>query len=255
MTWTPEKDEALCKQIIIMEPFRFRPRTKESGNAWSQVADDLKQIKSLNMNVDQRAFRERYKMLKSHFLQKMREEENGSGIAPPELTPVEAALEEIIEKEKEFEKKHTTEDSDKKEKVEKDRKTAEEMRQESLETFAETKKRKASNGEEEETEGAKFKKNRRSGTDTLAYLKDKSDQELVVKKKELEMQKQMQEEQLNEQRNMRQQQAGMIEAFSSMQQSMQRQLQQQTELQQQQQQQNNQFMMMMMQMMQNMKNS
>ena len=230
MTWTPEKDEALCKQIILMEPFRFRPRTKESGNAWSQVADDLKQIKSLNMNVDQRAVRERYKMLKSHFLQKMREEENGSGIAPPELTPVEAALEEIIEKEKEFEKKHTTEDSDKKEKVEKDRKTTEEMRQESLETFAETKKRKASNGEEEETEGAKFKKNRRSGTDTLAYLKDKSDQELEVKKKELEMQKQMQEEQLNEQRNMRQQQAGMIEAFSSMQQSMQRQLQQQTEL-------------------------
>ena len=55
MTWTPEKDEALCKQIILMEPFRFRPRTKESGNAWSQVADDLKQIKSLNMNVDQRA--------------------------------------------------------------------------------------------------------------------------------------------------------------------------------------------------------
>ena len=115
----------------------------------------------------------------------MREEENGSGIAPPELTPVEAALEEIIEIIKEFEKKHTTEDSNKKEKVEKDRKTAEEMRQESLETFAETKKRKASNGEEEETEGAKFKKNRRSGTDTLAYLKDKSDQELVVKKKEL----------------------------------------------------------------------
>ena len=86
MTWTPEKDEALCKQIILMEPFRFRPRTKESGNAWSQVADDLKQIKSLNMNVDQRAVRERYKILKSHFLQKMREEENGSGIAPPELS-------------------------------------------------------------------------------------------------------------------------------------------------------------------------
>ena len=114
MTCTSEKEEALCKQILLMEPFRFRPRTKESGNAWSQVAEDLKQIKSLNMNVDQRAVRDRYKILKSHFLQKMKEEENGSGIAPPELTPVEAALEEIIEKEKKFEKHYSNEDSGKK---------------------------------------------------------------------------------------------------------------------------------------------
>ena len=57
--------------------------------------------------------RYRYKILKSHFLQKMKEEENGSGIAPPELTPVEAALEKIIEKEKEFEKQYSNEDSGK----------------------------------------------------------------------------------------------------------------------------------------------
>ena len=100
MTWTSEKDEALCKEILLLEPFRFRPRTKESGTTWSQVAEDLRQIKSLNMTVDQRAVRDRYKILKSHFLQKMTEEEKGSGIAPPELTPVEAALEEIIEKKK-----------------------------------------------------------------------------------------------------------------------------------------------------------
>ena len=28
MTWTSEKDEALCKEILLLEPFRFRPRTK-----------------------------------------------------------------------------------------------------------------------------------------------------------------------------------------------------------------------------------
>ncbi|KAK2549130.1 hypothetical protein P5673_030504 [Acropora cervicornis] len=132
MTWTSEKDEALCEEI----PFRFQPRTKESGTTWSQVAGDLRQIKSLNMTVDQRAVQDPYKILKSHFLQKMTEEEKGSGIAPPELTPVEAALEEIIEKQ------CNSEDSDKKEKAEKDRKNGEEMCQESLETFAQTKKRK-----------------------------------------------------------------------------------------------------------------
>ena len=255
MTWTSEKDEALCKEILLLEPFRFRPRTKESGTAWSQVAEDLRQIKSLNMTVDQRAVRDRYKILKSHFLQRMREEEKGSGIAPPELTPVEAALEEIIEKEKEFEKQNNSEDSDKKEKAEKDRKNGEEMRQESLETFAQTKKRRLLNSEEDDMETPRVRKNRRSGTDTLAYLRERSDKEMEVKKEELQMKKKLQEEQLAEQRSMRQQQAHMVEAFSAMQQSMQRQLQQQTELQQQQQQQNNQLMMMMMQMIQNMKNN
>ena len=252
MTWTSEKDEALCKEILLLEPFRFRPRTKESGTTWSQVAEDLRQIKSLNMTVDQRAVRDRYKILKSHFLQKMTEEEKGSGIAPPELTPVEAALEEIIEKEKEFEKQCSSEDSDKKEKAEKDRKIGEEMRQESLETFAQTKKRKLLNSEEDDIETPKVGKNRRSGADTLAYLKEKSDKEMEVKKEELQIKKKLQEEQLMEQRSMRQQQAHMVEAFSAMQQSMQRQLQQQTELQQQQ---NSQLIMMMMQMIQNMKNN
>ena len=143
MTWTSEKDEALCKEILLLEPFRFRPRTKESGTTWSQVAEDLGQIKSLNMTVDQRAVRDRYKILKSHFLQKMTEEEKGSGIAPPELTPVEAALEEIIEKEKEFEKQCSSEDSDKKEKAQKDRKNGEEMRQDITRNLCSNEKKKA----------------------------------------------------------------------------------------------------------------
>ena len=117
------------------------------------------------------------------------------------------------------------------------------MRQESLETFAEL-----LNEEGDDTEAPKVRKNRRSGTDTLAYLKEKSDKEMESRKEELEMKKKLQEEQLMEQRSVRQQQAHMVEAFSAMEQSMQRQLQQQ-------QQQNNQFMMMMMQMIQNMKNN
>ena len=71
MTWTSEKDQALCKEIVLLEPFRFRPRTKESVTTWSQVVEDLKQIKLLNMTVDQRPVRDWYKILKSHFLQKM----------------------------------------------------------------------------------------------------------------------------------------------------------------------------------------
>ena len=51
-------------------------------------------------------------------------------------------------------------------------------------TFAETKK-KLRNEKEDDTEAPKVRKNRRSDTDTLAYLKEKSDKELESKEKEL----------------------------------------------------------------------
>ena len=162
------------------------------------------------------------------------------------MTPVEAALEEIIDKEKEFEKQYSSEDSDKKENAEKDRKNGEEMRQELLETFGQTKKRKLLNSEENDIETPKVRKNRQSGTDALAYLKEKSDKEMEVKKEELQIKKKLQQDQIMEQRSLRQQQAHMVEAFSAMQQSIQRQLLQQ---------QKNQLRVMMMQMIQNMKNN
>ena len=142
------------------------------------------------------------------------------------MTPVEAALEEIIDKEKEFEKQYSSEDSDKKENAGKDRKNGEEMRQELLETFGQTKKRKLLNSEENDIE-TKVRKNRQSGTDALAYLKEKSDKEMEVKKEELQIKKKLQQDQIMEQRSLRQQQAHMVKAFSAMQQSIQRQLLQQ----------------------------
>ena len=253
MTWTKEKDEALCKEILLIEPFRYRPRTKESGNAWSQVAEDLNQIKSLQMNVDQRAVRDRFKIIRSHFLHKMRDEESASGISP-EMTPVDEALDDIIEREKEFERQHTQEDGAKTAKAEKDRKTGEEMRQESLETFAETRKRKIENGEEDASEAPKVRKNRRSGADTLVYLKEKADQEMEYKKEELALKIKVHEAQVAEQKAMRQQQSETTEALANVQQALLKQIQQHAEAQQEQQQQNNQFMLMMMKMMQNMKN-
>ncbi|CAB3982780.1 Hypothetical predicted protein, partial [Paramuricea clavata] len=55
MIWTQEQDDALCKQILLIEPFRFRPRTNQSGSAWSKVSDELNKMASLQMKVDQRA--------------------------------------------------------------------------------------------------------------------------------------------------------------------------------------------------------
>ena len=76
------------------------------------------------------------------------------------------------------------------------------------------------NSKEDHIETPKVRTNRRSATDTLAYLKEKSEKEMEVKKEELRIKKKLQEEQLMEQRSMRQQQAHMVEAFSAMQMQM-----------------------------------
>ena len=117
---------------------------------------------SLQMKVDQRTLRDRFKIMKKKFQDKMKVEETGSGIAPPELTPVENAIEDIMERELEMEILHGDEDDEKNKKLEKDKKTAEEMRLESLETFSETRKRKAENSDEDD-ENRKPKKTRRQG--------------------------------------------------------------------------------------------
>ena len=60
MSWTEEQDDALCQQILVIEPFQYRPRTNQSGSAWSKVAGELNKMPSLQMKVvDQRAVRDK----------------------------------------------------------------------------------------------------------------------------------------------------------------------------------------------------
>ena len=72
MVWNDIKDEMLCKEILLFEPFKHKQRTKERGNAWTHIAGNLNQIKSEDFNVDQRAVPERFTVLKIHFDAKTR---------------------------------------------------------------------------------------------------------------------------------------------------------------------------------------
>ena len=81
---------------------------------------------------------------------------------------------------------HGEEDGEKNKKLEKDKKTAEEMRLQSLETFSETRKRKAENSDEDD-ENPKPKKTRRSDSATLLYLREKAQMDMEFKKEELQL--------------------------------------------------------------------
>ncbi|XP_031570247.1 LOW QUALITY PROTEIN: uncharacterized protein DDB_G0285291-like [Actinia tenebrosa] len=255
MKWNNDQDEALCKQILLIEPFQYRARTIRSGSAWSKIAIEFNQMTSLHFDrlLDNRAVRDRFNTIKDNFKGKVRAEEIASGISPPELTPTENAIEDIIEREKEAECMFCIEDAENSKSVEKQIQTGEEMRLQSLETFAETRKQNTANDEGGDVEPTKAKKKRRTGTDTLIYLQEKTEKEIELKKEELALKKEEQEEHFAGQKDMRQQQNQIYQGFSKMQETMQSQMQKQVELQQQQMQQNNQLMMMMMQMMQNSK--
>ena len=82
--------------------------------------------------------------------------------------------------------------------LKKDKKTAEEMRLQSLETFSETRKRKAENSYEDD-ENPKPKKTRWSGSATLLYLREKAQLDIDFKKEELQLKKEEQAKQFEEQ--------------------------------------------------------
>ena len=188
MVWTDVKDELLCREILLCEPSKFKARTKERGNVWKIIANNLNIMADENFAVDQRAVRERFTLIAEKFEEKIKEQEKASRIAPPELSKLEQALEEIISRMKEAQHEVDANDS----KIGDDERKAEDVRQKALETFAQTKKRKSLVLDDDETLTSS-KRSRSAGTDTLIYLREKSENDQRLKEEELELKKRKQE--------------------------------------------------------------
>ncbi|CAH3135459.1 unnamed protein product [Porites lobata] len=78
MKWTVEHDLTLCGEVLLQEPFKHPKNSKDRG---------------------ERSVRDRLTLLQTKYKGKIREEEKASGIDCEE-TPLDAAIEEILEKEK-----------------------------------------------------------------------------------------------------------------------------------------------------------
>ena len=59
MVWTETKDELPCREVLLFEPYQYKIRTKERGNAWTAIADSLNELRSHSFQVDQRAVRDK----------------------------------------------------------------------------------------------------------------------------------------------------------------------------------------------------
>ena len=174
MVWTDEKDELLCQ-----EPYKFKARQKERGNVWKIIANNLNIMADEKFAVDQSAVRERFTLIAEKFEKKIKEQENASEIAPLELSELEQALEEMKSRMKEAQHEVDANDS----KTGDDKRKAEDIRQKALKTFAQTKKRKSLGFDDDETVTSS-KRSRSSGTDTLIYLREKSENDQRFKEEE-----------------------------------------------------------------------
>ena len=162
-----------------------------------------------------------YNHLEKEQKRKIREEEKASGIAP-EHSAFDDSMEDIIERFKARDEEDQRQVAANKEKADADAAVAADMRKASMETFSQTKKRK---GEQDVK-----KRKRATGSDTVAFLREKAELDAELKREELKIREQEMKDKKAEQDNLHAQQQAMSAMLHE---SMQQQQQQQAQLMQQ----------------------
>ena len=163
--WTSDHDILLCREVLLVEPFNHKPSTRERGQAWDTIADDLNSITDVKFSVNKRSVRDRFNLLVDKFKKQERDLERASGIDFEE-NEIDQLLRELVEKSEQAATAHEKNTFAKKVAVENDKAAAEDQRSKAMESLGETKKRKSLM----EDESPPQRKTRNTGSETLAYL-------------------------------------------------------------------------------------
>ena len=230
MYCSEEKDIMLLKEMGEQGIFQYKAGSRERGAVWQVIASNLNCHKDL-FDVTARGERDRFTLLSRRYKSKTTQELKVSGTGGEELTEFEVLMEEMIALSEESDKKAESETENARANANVDKQKALEIRKKAMETMGESKKRLA-----DEDEEVKEKKKRRSGVDTMSWLKEKIEMDAKLKEKEIEEQKQGREIERKE----RTEQMGLLR----------QQLQMQVESQQHQQQQQNMIQQQLMALMQ-----
>lgn len=218
MEWTEDHDHSLCQEILALEPFKAKKGSIARGQIWDQIANNLNSLELPRFKVTKRSVRERYMLLIEKLKKKLKEEEKASGIET-NMSDVEKALEEILEKEADA--NNTMENKKKKA----DNVKAVEMRNRAMESMRSTLKRKEGDVDVENVQ-PKPKVTRRSGGDTVSYLREKNDMVQKWKTEELNLHKQRLEVESRRQDEVQKQHQDMMQMMAQQVQQQQNQMQQ-----------------------------
>ena len=178
--------------MLTVDPYSQPKGSWERAKLWEEIALNLRAVSEPCFSVSVRSARDRVNLvlIKKH-KRKVAEESKASGIAVDEPSEFDAAIEEICEKAKSEERDQEMISEGKNANAEKEKKQAEDMRAKALEKDGETRKRVVGDDVIEEPK-KKEKRTRRSGAETIVYLKEKSEKEFKIRQEELELKKQEQ---------------------------------------------------------------
>ena len=230
MFWTDRHDVILCREILIHSPFQYKKSSIQRGQVWNDIAERLVAVDEVRFksDLDRRGVRDRYNLLANKLRRKLKDERKASGIET-DMSEVEVALEDLIEREDESDKQHK-ENQDQNLKRKEDRQQAEDIRTKSLERLGETQKRK---GQDSNLQ-TKAKKKRATGGDAVVFLRERTEAMVAARKEEVSMKVKQQEAESKRHQDflelMRQQQQQQQQQMHNMQAMLLQQQQQQTQL-------------------------
>ena len=189
LIWNDEREVHLLREVLVTQPHQFKEKTRERGEKWQQISNNLNKSDLFQNKLSVRSVREKTNGLVSRFRSTQRAELAATGINP-EQSETDVLLEEIWLQIDEF--AHQIEENNTKAKdAERDKIQGEEIRKKAMETQCQTAKRKPSNQDDDEDDDTitKKKKSRSSGSDTVSFLREKALVESKFKEQELELQR------------------------------------------------------------------
>ena len=229
MYWTKDHDLLLIREVLAVDPYSQRKGSRQRAKLWEEIAMSLNSVSAPQFSVTVRSVRDRVNLvlIKKH-KKKVAEENKASGITPDEPSEFELGMEEICQKAEAAERDQQVISEKRKANLEKEKKQVEDMRAKALKKVGETKKRVAVSDNCSREPEKKAKRARRSATETIAYLREKSAKEFQIRQEELQIRKECQEQMA---RQLIQQQKHQQNMFAILQQQQNQQLQQLSQMQ------------------------
>ena len=96
MTWSKGHDIALCREVLVIQPFHFKHGTRDRGHCWDKISKNLNSSEWPWFMVDQRAVRDSFFKLQKQCKYKRAHEERASSICPDEPDDLKYLLISII---------------------------------------------------------------------------------------------------------------------------------------------------------------
>ena len=169
------------REILHGQPWIHRHGSVERRQSWDEIAAILNSlVEEPFFKVTPRSVLDRYSLLVKKYKSKWTAEDKASGIAPNH-TEIDESLHGLIERFDEADAARQKATAEKKSKIEEELVQAQNMRNVSLETFGETRKRE----ENDSGEGSQKRSRRSTSNDFISHFSEKHEREISLRQEEL----------------------------------------------------------------------